>query len=127
MFRFTIRDLLWLTVVIGLVAALLMEKRETATAVNRANNLQSMFEALAQLAAWNEDWRIKTTESSMEIYRPRLASGAFCKWEASTGKWPRLRTDSLVREFSRDAIRARKEAAGFPTGPLPEEVGRDER
>jgi hypothetical protein len=87
-----------------------------------------MLETMAELAAWHEDWRIKTTESSIEIYGPRWDSGTLCQWaKLSPPERTRLRNESLTSEFSRDAIRKRKEAEGIPAGPFPEEVGRDER
>src|SRR5687768_15946523 len=123
--RFTIRDLLWLMVVIGMGTALIVENRASQRATDRANNVLSMLEKVADFAAWEEGWEIKATESTLEIHRPLpiwrppMGVSTSWRWGKPAGEWTRLKNESLVREFSRDSIRKRNEA--IRRGLLPEE------
>jgi hypothetical protein len=117
--QFTIRDLFWLTVVIGLGTALIVERRSRQRATDRANRVLEMLEKVADFAAWEEGWEIKTTESTLEIHRPLpiwrppADDSTFSRWAKRVGD------ESLVRDFSRDSIRKRNGPVG--RGLLPEE------
>src|SRR4029450_5857933 len=95
--RFTIRDVLWLMVVIGLGTALIAERRAKQRATDRANNVLSMLEKIADFAAWEEGWETKTTESTLEIprpvpiWRPPFGDSTSWRWGKPTREWTHLK------------------------------------
>ena len=68
--RFGIRDLIWLTVVVALVAALISKHQSYNRLLIAATNLQVAYENICEFAVLNERWEITTKKGFMEIRRP---------------------------------------------------------
>src|SRR5437762_10750729 len=104
--------------IVAMAIALVMERRAAHAATERSNRLHALLEYLAEYAAWEEDWKISMTESSLTIERPRRPY-THMHWNLTKQELLHPNTDGLTRDFSRDTVRKRKEAAGIPLGRLP--------
>jgi hypothetical protein len=70
MYQVYIRDLLWLTLVIGLSIALWMERTRSHEVTVAAANSRKYFEKLATFAVEREDWKIICGSDFLKIYWP---------------------------------------------------------
>lgn len=100
MFRFTIRDVLWLMLVLGLALALFLEREKHDQTRRLTANLESMFQVLAKRAASHTGWRITRTDTSLQISGPPGSTESLDVSQRT--QFPRL--SSLRAEWTRESV-----------------------
>lgn len=104
MYRVSIRDLLWLTLVVGLTIALWMEHARSYKATVAAAHFHKCFDNLARFAVEEGNWKIVWGENYLTVYRPSdpLDQPAFdSAWRFHQNP-PGL--DPLAGEWSRESF-----------------------
>ena len=88
MFRFSIRDVLWMTLVVGLALALLVERSNHRETFRTAYKLNRMLDYLATQVTWGHDaWIIKTTDNGIEITMPEANTVMGDNWSDVPLSW----------------------------------------